>query len=87
MRPGPPGLGDHGVAPADFGDHLEIRLQRQQRRQSAPDQRLIVGEQQPDRRAHGHGTRTRSAKPPAAERPTLTDPPAAAARSCNPARP
>ena len=67
---GPPGLGDDLVAPADLGDHLEVGLEVEQRGQRAPDQRLVVGEQQPDRRrCDARHTRTVRAKPPSGERP------------------
>ena len=39
----------HLVARPDLGDHLEVGLEAEQRRQRAPHQGLVVGEQQPDR--------------------------------------
>ena len=44
--------GYDGVTGADLGDHLEVGLEGEQRGQRAADQRLVVGEQEPD----GHGT-------------------------------
>ena len=48
----PAGRGDHLVAAADLGDHLQVGLQLEQRGQRAADQGLVVGEQQADRGAH-----------------------------------
>ena len=51
VGPGAARLGHYFVAPADFGHHFEVRLQREQRGQCAADQGLVVGEQQADRSA------------------------------------
>ena len=50
---------------ADLGDHLEVGLEVEQRRQGAAHERLVVGEQQPDDR---HRATTDSAKPARLER-------------------
>ena len=50
---------DDGVARRDLGDDLEVGLEAQQRRQGAAHERLVVGQQEPDR----HGTTTLSEKP------------------------
>ena len=52
VGPGPAGLLDHLVAAADLGHDLEVAFEVEQGRQRAPHQRLVVGEQQPDRLAH-----------------------------------
>ena len=52
----------HLVAAADLGDHLEVGLEVEQRGERAAHQRLVVGEQQPDRHqvAHVDDPRARS---------------------------
>ena len=75
--------GEHLVAGADLGDHLEVGLEAEQRGEGAAHQRLVVGEQQPDR--------PRRAPPAARSRGraarSTTVAPTAAARSRRPARP
>ena len=46
----------HGVTRADLGDHLQVGLEVEQRRERTTHQGLVVGEEEPN-----HGTRTRSA--------------------------
>ena len=72
---------DHLVAGADLGDHLEVGLEAEQRGQRAAHQRLVVGEQQPDRHPRttcsekpgescpGHDRRARRRRPARAGRP------------------
>ena len=48
-RPVRRGRGDHLVAAAHLGHHLEVGLEVEQRGQRAAHERLVVGEQQPDR--------------------------------------
>ena len=67
------GGGHHLVAAPDLGDHLEVGLEPEQRGQRAAHERLVVGEQQPDRRARQRCTRSR--KPPLVRRPTATSRP------------
>ena len=47
------GLGHYLVPAADLGHHLQVGLQGEQRGQRAAHQRLVIGEQQPDRGGHG----------------------------------
>src|SRR5699024_2173851 len=42
------------VAPADLGDHLDVRLERQQRGEATADERLVIGQDDPDRRRVRH---------------------------------
>ena len=61
---------DHLVAPADLGDDLEVVLQLEQGGERRAHQRLVVGQQQPDRsrsrRRTGSPMSTRRRQPPAA---------------------
>ena len=68
---------------ADLGDDLEVRLEAEQRGERAADERLVVGQQQPD-----HGRDRPTARSRGLERPVVTTvAPAAAARSRSPAQP
>ena len=59
-----------GVAAADLGDHLEVGLEAEQRGQRATDQRLVVGQQEPD----GHARTTDSENPGESSRVTTVAP-------------
>src|SRR5205823_5377391 len=78
------GGGDHLVAAAHLGDHLQVRLQVEQGRERPTDEGLVVGEQQAD---PAHAARTCSRKPPSGERPVSSRYPADSARSRSPASP
>ena len=72
---------DRRVAGPHLGDHLEVRLEAEQRGDRAADERLVVGQHQPD-----HGRTTDREKPGDRVRVT-TVAPAAAARSRRPLSP
>ena len=75
-----------GVPGRHLGDHLEVGLQAQQRRQRAPDQGLVVGEQQPDRRG-ASPTTTLSEKPRAGGRGDRRVPPSGGGTLAQPGQP
>ena len=78
----------HGLPPVGgLGDHLDIVFGLEQRPDAAADQRLVVGEQDPDQDGSRAGNSALTRKPPPARDPALSRPPSAAARSRMPISP
>src|SRR5208282_6945244 len=83
-----PGRCDYLVAAPDGCHDLEVLLQRQHDGQRAPDELLVIGQQQADHHALPSGeSETRNRHPVGSCGPASTTPPAAATRSRNPDRP
>ena len=72
----------------DLGDDLEVGLEVEQRGQGAAHQRLVVGQQQPDRRPPARSPRPPESRKPGVERAGCTSPPRRPrpARAARPAR-
>ena len=77
-----------GVPPVGgLGDHLDVVFRLEQRPDAAADQRLVVGQQDPDQDSARAGSSARTWKPPSPCGPALSRPPRADTRSRMPTRP
>src|SRR5579859_1128298 len=76
----------HLVAALHLGGDLDVVLQREQRRQRAPDHGLVLGQQDPDH-VVSMGMETLRVKPPPLSAPAFSSPLSAATRSARPRRP
>src|SRR6185437_8038331 len=70
-----------------LGDDLDVVLGVEQGPDAAADQRLVVGQQDPDHDGAGTGSSARTRKPPPACGPACSRPPSADTRSRIPTRP
>src|SRR6202042_1539728 len=71
-----------------LGHHLDVVFRLEQRPDAAADQRLVVGEQDPDQVAGvSAGISARTWKPPPSLGPACSRPPSAVTRSRMPMRP
>src|SRR5262249_10136362 len=76
------------VLPVDgLGDHLDVVFRLEQRPDAATDQRLVVGQQDPDQDGARAGSSARTWKPPSPCGPAWNRPPSADTRSRMPTRP
>ncbi len=75
------GAAEGGLAVVGLAHHLDVRLGVEQRPKARPDQRLVVGEQDPDHAAPSSGSVARTRKPPSGRGPASSSPPSADARS------
>src|SRR5262249_8925836 len=75
------------VAVGGLGDHLDVVFRFEQGPDAAADQRLVVGEEDPDHDGARTGSSARPWKPPSARGPACSRPPSADTRSRIPIRP
>src|SRR5690606_1669756 len=81
---------DRGPSVSALAHHLEVVLGVDDRGQPRADQRLVVADQDPDRRGHDGspaGMRARTAKPPSGRRSARKSPPSTSTRSRRPTSP
>src|SRR5690606_22517218 len=81
---------DGGATVPALAHHLQVGLRIDDRHEPGADQRLVVADQDPDRRGHEEvlvGMRAHTWKPPSSRWPALNSPPRASTRSRSPARP
>src|SRR6185437_15992023 len=81
------GQRDRLLAVRGLGDDLDVVFRLEQRPDATADQRLVVGEQEPDRNGARAGGSARTRKPPASRGPAGSWPPSAETRSRMPTRP
>src|SRR5690606_29173368 len=90
IRLQPAGEVHRGPPVAALPRDLQIGLRVDDRREPGADERLVVGDQDPDGRGHGAspaGMRARTTKPPSGRRSARNSPPRAVTRSRSPSRP
>ena len=81
------GQGDRLPPVGGLGDHLDVVFRFEQRPDAAADQRLVVGQQDPDHDGARAGSSAYTWKPPPSRGPAWSRPPSAVTRSRMPMRP